>query len=371
MTLSPVAERASSFSPTQTPERRRHLYGPKTDFLLLGGASLIAFPILLLLPAERFSPPLALATLALLQVLNHPHFAASYQIFYRDFPAKAFGGHAPALRGRYLFAGILTPLALALFFATAIGLKDVRLLGYAGNAMALLVGWHYAKQGYGMLMVDAALKRRAFGPREKQILLANGYAVWMLTWLSVNQTLATRDLWGLSYYALAIPQPLMVSAGVVAAGTTTTVVLMLARSWRTQGPPPWTGVMAYGVSLYPWLLLMRVNPMWLDVVPAFHSLQYLAVVGRYQAGAAAEAKAAGRSAKSALAGFAASAVLLGFLGFYFVPTLFDAASGYDQAVFGTTLFMFVFWIFINVHHFVMDSVMWRRENPDTRRRLFA
>ena len=28
-------------------------------------------------------------------------------------------------------------------------------------------------------------------------------------------------------------------------------------------------------------------------------------------------------------------------------------------------------LFINVHHYFLDSVMWRRENPDTRRFLFS
>ncbi len=39
--------------------------------------------------------------------------------------------------------------------------------------------------------------------------------------------------------------------------------------------------------------------------------------------------------------------------------------------FGPTLFMFVFWIFVNVHHDFLDSVMWPRENPNTGRLLFS
>ena len=35
------------------------------------------------------------------------------------------------------------------------------------------------------------------------------------------------------------------------------------------------------------------------------------------------------------------------------------------------LFLFTVWIFINVHHYFLDSVMWRRENPDTRLYLFG
>jgi hypothetical protein len=35
------------------------------------------------------------------------------------------------------------------------------------------------------------------------------------------------------------------------------------------------------------------------------------------------------------------------------------------------MFLFVFWICINVHHYFLDNVMWRRENPDTRKYLFG
>ena len=46
---------------------------------------------------------------------------------------------------------------------------------------------------------------------------------------------------------------------------------------------PANGLLAYFVSLYPWLLFVKVSPLWLLVVPALHSLQYLAVVWRFEA----------------------------------------------------------------------------------------
>ena len=32
---------------------------------------------------------------------------------------------------------------------------------------------------------------------------------------------------------------------------------------------------------------------------------------------------------------------------------------------------FTGWTFINLHHYFIDSVTWRRENPETRRHLFG
>jgi len=31
----------------------------------------------------------------------------------------------------------------------------------------------------------------------------------------------------------------------------------------------------------------------------------------------------------------------------------------------------VFWTFINVHHYVIDNVIWRADNPETRAHLFG
>jgi hypothetical protein len=64
-------------------------------------------------------------------------------------------------------------------------------------------------------------------------------------------------------------------------------------------------------------------------------------------------------------------MLLGYLGFVGLPYLFDAAFSYDQHVFGPALFAFLFNIFINIHHYFLDNVMWRRGNPDIQKHVFG
>ena len=44
-----------------------------------------------------------------------------------------------------------------MFLASSFG--NPRLLGYAANAMAFTVGWHYVKQGYGVIAVLSAIRR--------------------------------------------------------------------------------------------------------------------------------------------------------------------------------------------------------------------
>ena len=34
-------------------------------------------------------------------------------------------------------------------------------------------------------------------------------------------------------------------------------------------------------------------------------------------------------------------------------------------------FLFIGWTFINIHHYFIDNVIWRRDNPEARRYLFG
>ncbi len=368
---------------------RRFLFGPVSDFLLLGGASLILLPLIACLPPDAAEPRVAAVALFLANFINHPHFASSYQIFYRNFRRKISGLEYPfSMRARYAAVGIAVPVAFLGFFAFGAASSDAVLLGRAANLMTFLVGWHYVKQGYGMLMVDAVLKRNFFSVTEKRILVANAYACWLAAWLHGNRYVHARDYFSLSYYTFDIPDPVFHVAAAVA---TITTALVLA-SFVTRCLPgekgargvPFNGVVAYLTSIYLWLVFVRVNPLFLLIVPAFHSLQYLAVVARYQrnleAGrpdgfAAPAGRPFGRYFRS-LAGyrmalFGCAALALGYMGFWGVPNVLDDLVHYDRAVFGASLFMFMSWIFINVHHYFIDNVIWKSSNPDVREHLFA
>lgn len=371
--------------PPQVDRDQRYLFNPVVDFLCLGGSSLIILPLILMMPVAGYQEQVAGTMLIIAHLINHPHFAHSYQIFYRGFRIKAFTADlGRAMQVRYVFSGIVIPAMLAAFFAFCLLTADARLLGYAANVMALFVGWHYVKQGYGMLMVDAALKRQYFNASEKKVLLVNCYAVWVAAWLGFNDAIHERKLWGLQYFTFDFPDPIVIVSTVVAAATGIAAVGMLATRWRSTGRLPVNGVIAYAVSLYIWLWFVTVHPLWLLVAPALHSLQYLVVVWRFQTNyqkaqlAASEPEAsslARRLVGNKLLGhlilFTLSGVILGFVGFWGLPIMLNATIPYDDAVFGSTLFLFVGWIFINVHHYFLDTVMWRRENPDTRQYLFG
>lgn len=363
---------------------KRYLLGPLADFLCFGGSSLIILPLLLLIPAEANRAGLAFAMMLAANVINHPHFAHSYQLFYRGFTTKAF---TPALgrvmQTRYLVAGVIAPIVLIGFFMFAIAGEHLRLLGLAGNAMGFFVGWHYVKQGYGLMMVDCALKRQFFNDEEKRLLLVNGYAVWIASWMQFNAVMAKSSMWGIAYFTFAMPSWLVTIALLAALVSTAMTGWMLLARWRAKGALPVNGVIAYTVSLYPWLLLIKLNPLWALVVPALHSLQYLAVVWRFQfnyehakLGApdyktdSVVRRIFGSHPLGQIARFVLAGTVLGYAGFWFLPTLLGTMIPHDETLFGATLFLFVGWVFINIHHYFMDNVMWRRDNPDTKLYLF-
>ncbi|HEY4265473.1 MAG TPA: hypothetical protein VGM72_09150, partial [Micropepsaceae bacterium] len=338
--------------------------------------------IALLLPKGIPTLQQAMLVTILMATINQPHFAHSYQMFYRNFREKAFGASYPhALRIRYILAGLAVPAALLAFLAGTITSGDVRMLATGANLMFFLVGWHYVKQGYGILIVDSVQKRLMFPDRAKTILRLNGYACWLVAWVGANHALSqANDYIGLTYFSLPIPNAvydLSIAAAVV---TTLAALYALGGHWRAnKGALPWNGIVAYLTTLYFWVIFVRVNPLVLAVIPTFHSLQYLAVVWRYQLNAGAK-PAPARSLWNAfwpsgvlpnLAMFIGVGVLLGFIGFIGAPRVLDAVLPYDKHLFGPSLFLFSFYIFINVHHYFLDNVMWRRGNPDVQQYIFS
>ena len=367
------------------PARKRdYLHGPIADFMLLGGGSMILILALApLFPASK-APALASFMLFVSNFINNPHFGHSYQIFYRGFRRKAFGGdYSSALRARYVFAGVIAPALLAGYMIGTFALGHYRAFGFAFNIMGFFVGWHYVKQGYGMLMLDSAIKQRFLTQTEKRLFLANAYATWLLAWINSNMMIRESDLWGLKSYTFDLPRPLLYIALAAAATTFALCIFALIQRHRSGGKLAWNGVIAYLVSIYPWLAPYYFGPVAYLVVPACHSLQYLAVVWRYQlnreqAEAAMEGVAPADGGQFGVspgrlrfATFITKGALLGFAGFWGLPIVLDTLVPYNHTPFGGTVFLAGFWIFINVHHYFLDNVMWRRENTDIKQHLFG
>lgn len=364
--------------------RPGYLFHPWVDFLLAGGASIpCALFIFFALGDTSVLAPKVLAFTSALQIfVNYPHFAHSYQLLYSGYVRRILSAETDRLtRLRYLWAGLVAPTLLVGFFAYAAAQEDARVLAYAVNGMAFFVGWHYVKQGYGVLIVLSVLRKIYFTTLEKRILLVNAYAVWLCGWLQANEYLAEDRRWGLTAWTFDMPDTLVVLGKIAAGLTSALLVLMLVRRVvLTKKPISVNGLVGYGCAIYLWLLAAGINLVFLYLIPAFHSLQYLLFVWRFQLNKtrAEPGRWASRlmmkpkvQSLAAFGTFVLAGGILGWLGFVGVPRLLDATVAYDPRVWSAALFVFIFTMFINVHHYFIDNVIWRKENDEVRRFLFA
>lgn len=347
--------------------RRQYLFGPVVDFVCLGGGSMLILVALVRLFDVDVAESSAI-TLAAASIINHPHFAHSYQLFYGGYWSKLKASSGIALV-RYVVAGLIVPLALGIFFVVCIVAKSPEWLGLGVNIMIFFVGWHYVKQGYGMAALDSALKKKHYSLAEKKMLLRNAYAVWILSWAHVVSANSERSnqYFGIPYHGISLPSWVLVSLAAVAVVTSLDVLMWFFRRLYGGKGLALNGFLAYCVSLYLWLLWR--NPVFLLWFPMLHSLQYLVVVARFEVNREWSSAASVRpSLRVGL--FYAIGVLLGFLGFWGLPDFLNRSVAFDKGVFGSSVFLCMFWIFINVHHYFIDSVMWRRGNSDVSRYLF-
>jgi hypothetical protein len=102
------------------------------------------------------------------------------------------------------------------------------------------------------------------------------------------------------------------------------------------------------------------------IYPFFHSLQYLLFVGAYKRGEvrhAASAEAV-RQAKR----FVLGALWIGILCFWAMPAMLETWVNPGKSFLFPVTAAVV--IFINIHHYFIDNVIWRSEHAEIRKYLF-
>ncbi len=355
---------------------------PFAEFFLVGGLTLVLFPLAWLaqrsLGLDAAELAVGFTTFHAAYVLNDPHFSVTYLLFYRNARERVFGSAlAPAERARYLFVGAVAPLALSAWTVFAIANGSARALGALLELMFALVGWHYVKQGFGVLLVLAGRRGVRFGASERKILLFHALSGWAFAWANPAAPRREVEEKGVVYTALAHPRALELITGVAFAASACLLVAMLVqKARREQRPPPVVPLVGFLASIWAWSIFSSADPLMLYVVPALHSLQYLYFVWLLRRNEAREAEAApnfGRPTHQKLLTLGAAALLLGIVQFHLGPSLLDASrlllprgAPLALAELGPTPWFAGLYAIVNIHHYLMDTVIWRRENPETR-----
>lgn len=137
--------------------------------------------------------------------------------------------------------------------------------------------------------------------------------------------------------------------------------------------PPLAPLAGLLLTVWLWTAFSRVDPLFAYVIPALHSIQYLYFVWllrRNQARAQAGPPEF-RSVTRSLLALALGAVALGWLLFRGIPNFLDGLLVLIDPIdpLGTTPYLAAIGTVVNLHHYFMDWVIWRRENPESRHLL--
>ncbi len=311
-------------------------------------------------------------------LINDPHFAVTYLLFYEDAKARAFGDAFPTgLRWRWRFAGIVAPLGLLAWGFGAVALRSPLALGLLIQLMFFTVGWHYVKQGFGVMTVLASRRGVRFAPLERWAILAHCFAGWAYAWASPYDPGREVEEKGVIYTTIRHPHGLERLTLALAIATLAFMIVVLARKWvrerdRGFGLSMLGPLAALLSSIWLWSVWSSADPLVVYAIPALHSIQYLYFVGllRWNQGREREGPPwFERSAKTRLGILAFGALGLGVLLFHAGPTALDDLFTPKKSAFtdlGPTPFFAALYAFVNIHHYLMDNVIWRRENPATR-----
>ncbi len=372
------------------------LFGARElDFLLIGGlAVMLWLPFYFLQNqiisnAQAFTYTVSQIAFWLAFAVNYPHFMASYKLAYLQGPAFILNNW---------FQLILVPAALLLviissllFFSspvadsgvvvtlnslfdglglrTRVGLNPnlgTELLGHLIIFMYFTVGWHYAKQTFGCMMVFAKLDNFPLTTLERNLIRYSLLSTWWLTWLYSNCSEGSYTFYNLTIHRLALPYLWYQIGYAVVAILVASVAVMLIRKYLRQNLSPSFTFLVPMVALLTWHVPLAEQPQYFYFIAFFHSLQYFPFVAKVENTRYRRDQQPVPNRR--LTWFFTFMVIAGALSFYIVPTSLDSMIKADTSL-GVSFFMITFLAFINIHHYFIDNVLWRFKNREVKELL--
>ncbi len=383
---------------TDVPATRRALTTRYTDFWLLGGASLLVWLVMASLQGFRNAwavdqhfKNLTVTTASLSLLVNYPHFLISYKLAYT---------RGTSFVTRHWWQLVAVPVLLAVTFGWAFARYDMAvsaipgvaglqraltgwgnnatvfagprlgdvLFGLTFNVMLFTVGWHYTKQVFGCMMVYASFDAYPFSKAQRQIVKWALLSIWWLNFVHGNATGSKQSFSQFTYYSFDLPRFLVpIAAAIVGLGVVLVVALVFGKNYKTYGRLPGVNMVVPFVALYVWWLpITRQFEFYFLLTPLFHSLQYLAFVYKLEDGRLRTLRHPELRATLLITGV----IVAGWVVFELVPNQIDNALHTFQS-----WHMFFFFtaamLFINIHHYFIDNVLWRFRDPQVKKYLLA
>ncbi len=380
-------------------QRSSALTTPAIDFWLLGGASIVLWALMFTLQGEgrsawavdhHFVNLLAVSGSVAL-VGNYPHFMASYKLAYGQGASFVAGNWFQlilvpialivSLAGAYLTFDVATPggalpslnaLVRALGLPNQLGLAPTmgkEIMNILLQVMFFTVGWHYAKQTYGCMRVMAHFDGYTLAPRQWALVRMTLFSVWFCSFAWANTGDLVRDSHGIDYVTLGLPPWLNLVAMIFFAYMLSASLLMFRDQKRVSGRWPGTNTLVAPVAFILWWLPIFVQTeFYLWIVPFFHSVQYLTFVYKIERSRGEAIAPHDTSIRGGVLGLAL--VAAGFVAFELAPNSIDHWLNTQDRL-GVWFFFAAAALFINVHHYFIDNVIWRFQNPGIRKHLLS
>ena len=332
-------------------------------------------------------------------ICNHPHFIISYQFGY---------GRGLGFIRKHWFALVFIPLALIGLFSFAFissesaaqegwmfdapnavletlgvgfrfGLQanfGNELMGWAIWLMYLTVGWHYSKQVFGCMMVYGHFDQYRISSFQKLLIKGNVFSVAIMQFAFLYRMQGSPAL-GLGVQPGTLSQltPLNLPEWLYTASSISTILFLAAtvvfvfiQNFRTTGRLPSANLLIPWIALHVWWVPFFQQPEFTFLmVPFFHSLQYLPFA--YRVGTPGFTK--DRLYYLKISAHAFGILIIGFMAFEGMPNILDRSFTLGAGGTNAMFFVTAFAVFINIHHFFIDSVVWRFSDPKMKAALFG
>ncbi len=354
------------------------------EFLAVGGATLLLYPLALwfqrLSGLEQSTYITSMVAFYAAHVINDPHFGVTYVLFYRRLKRRLFGGEFRGVqRFRYAWAGFVVPALMVAWIVWAMRTQSPVRMGQLIQVMYFLVSWHYVKQGFGVLTILSLRRGIRYTPVERRLILAHCFAGWAFAFCTPSGPSYQVEESGIVYWTLTMPRLAEVVTQGLFYATGFCVLAAFGLKWqRERVVPPLAPLLGFFITIWLWSVYSSFDPLMAYVIPGLHSIQYLYFVWLLRknealaeaAGVTEEVSFAPRRVGLRVLTLAASALALGWLAFRGGPQFLDGhlvLSDPDaRGGLGATPYLAAIGTFVNIHHYFMDNVIWRRDNAETR-----
>jgi hypothetical protein len=269
-----------------------------------------------------------------------------------------YGSRASILK--YKWASIYVPAILFAYIVVALWEAQQSTQPVLGTILVFVssvyLAWHYTGQVWGMMASYTYLEGLSFDVTERR-LIRTGLRIllaWHVSWALYTQV---RDPSRLR------PLYLLTSAATIIA--LVLGVTGLARLRRRTGRVPPVRALVPWVAIFIWYAVMARDPKAIFWIQIAHAVQYLAFPIRVEMN-----RTRGDVVRH-MGIYAAVLLVVSFVVAQVVPaaamTAIASMFGEDPARAAPILIL----MFINIHHYFTDGVIWHISNPDVRKELFA